>query len=172
MIEQKPWLGKLEAEIARELGQPVSMAAGGERPGAGESLRDTLEIPGARLSLTADGSDVALFLVEARVIEAGQADAEMVRELWSGILASVAGRLGGKAHPGTAEGSRQESAAGATAGLAQPCAMRLGSAGVRMLLLVDAAAETAAAIPAPAQAPAAAPAPPVPVRPVESGWQL
>jgi flagellar motor switch protein FliN len=153
MIEQKPWLGKLEAEIARELGQPVSMAAGGERPGAGESLRDTLEIPGARLSLTADGS--------------GQADAEMVRELWSGILASVAGRLGGKAHPGTAEGSRQESAAGATAGLAQPCAMRLGSAGVRMLLLVDAAAETAAAIPAPAQAPAAAPAPPVPVRPVE-----
>ena len=52
-------------------------------------------------------------------------------------------------------------------GSARPCVLRLGRASVRLLLAVDAAAETGAAIPPPAQAAAATPAPPVPVRPVE-----
>ncbi len=42
-------------------------------------------LPGARLVLAADRDEVAGFLVEARVIEAGQADPETVRELWSGF---------------------------------------------------------------------------------------
>jgi flagellar motor switch protein FliN len=167
MSEQQPWIRKLEAEIARELGQPVALTEGGGGPEGGEILRDTIEIPGATLSLAADGNDVGLFLVEARVIEAGQADAEMVRELWSGILASVAGRMGGKAHPGIAEGSTAASAAGSTEGPARPCALRLGSASVRLRLAVDAAEETGAAIRPPAQAAAAIPAPPVPARPME-----
>ena len=144
MSEQKTWAAKLEAEIARELGQPVSLASGGERPDAGQGLLDTIEIPGVRLSLTADSNDIGAFLVEARVIEAGQADAQMVRELWSGILASVAGRMGGKAHPG-----------GTAEALAEPCGLRLGSASVRMLLAVEEAAETPASARTPAGSPAA-----------------
>jgi flagellar motor switch protein FliN len=164
MSEQKPWVGKLEAEIARELGQPVSLTVGGERPETGQGLRDIIEIPGARLSLTVDGNDVGNFLAEARVIEAGQADAEMVRELWSGILASVAGRMSGKAHPG---GPAEGSAAGSTQGSAEPCALRLGSASMRMLLAVEAAAETGEAIPAPARAATATPGAPAAARPME-----
>jgi flagellar motor switch protein FliN/FliY len=142
MSERKTWVGKLEAEIARELGQPVSLTVGGEPPEAGQGLRDTIEIQGARLRLTADGDDVGAFLAEARVIEAGQADAETVRELWSGILASVAGRMGGKALPGPAAGSGQ----GWAQGMGEPCAMRLGSASVRMLVAAE-AVDTGAVIP-------------------------
>jgi flagellar motor switch protein FliN len=127
------WIGKLEAEIARELGQPVSLALGGEAPEPSVSLTDAMEVPGARLSLSVDAGDAAAFLAEARVIEAGQADAEMVRDLWSGILASVAARLGGKAEPGGAVGDRAS----------KPCALRLGNAILRMSLDLEAAANDA-----------------------------
>ncbi|MGD0365914.1 MAG: FliM/FliN family flagellar motor switch protein [Acidobacteriaceae bacterium] len=125
----RSWLGKLEAEIARELGQPVSLAAQGDAPEASRSLVDRIEVPGARLTLAVDSEDAAGFLAEARVIEAGQADAEMVRELWSGIVASVAARLGGKAGP----------AAPAAEPAGDPCALRLGNAVLRMALDVEAA---------------------------------
>lgn len=125
MNEPGRWMGKLEAEIARELGQPVTLAAGGEAPDPAESLVDAIEAPGARLVLTASGADVAAFLAEARVVEAGQADAEMVRELWSGILASVAGRLGGK------------TGSAASQGAGEPCALRLGNTTLRLLLEVE-----------------------------------
>jgi flagellar motor switch protein FliN/FliY len=120
------WMGKIEAELARELGQPVTVTAGGELPQAARSLRDVLEVPGTRLFLAADQEDVAALLVEGRVVEAGQTDAETVRELWSGILASVASRLGGKtsgAEPGEFP--------------ATPCTLRLGNAVLRLALSVD-----------------------------------
>ena len=91
---------------------------------------DRMEVPGALLTLAVDGEDAAGFLVEARVIEAGQADGEMVRELWSGIVASVAARLGGKAAP---------IATAALEAGAEPCALRLGNAVLRMALDVEAA---------------------------------
>ena len=137
----RSWLGKLEAEIARELGQPVALAAQGDAPEASRSLVDRIEVPGARLTLAVDSEDAAAFLAEARVIEAGQADAEMVRELWSGIVASVAARLGGKAAPIAAE---------ALEATAEPCALRLGNAVLRMALDVE-AAENEAEAPAPAR---------------------
>lgn len=127
------WIGKFEAEIARELGQPVSVTAGGAAPEPAGSLADAIEIPGARLVLAADGEDVAAVLVEGRVVEAGQADAEMVRELWSGILSSVAGRLGGKAVPARpAEGG------------GEACTLRLGNAAMRLSLKVEAVKAEAA----------------------------
>lgn len=135
----RSWLGKLEAEIARELGQPVALAAQGDAPEASRSLADRIEVPGARLTVAVDSEDAAAFLAEARVIEAGQADAEMVRELWSGIVASVAARLGGKAAPIAAE---------ALEATAEPCALRLGNAVLRMALDVE-AAENEAEAPAP-----------------------
>jgi flagellar motor switch protein FliN/FliY len=125
----RSWLGKLEAEIARELGQPVALAAQGDAPEASRSLVDRIEVPGARLTLAVDSEDAAGFLAEARVIEAGQADAEMVRELWSGIVASVAARLGGKAGP----------AAPLAEPAGDPCALCLGSAVLRMAIDVEAA---------------------------------
>jgi flagellar motor switch protein FliN len=119
------WIGKLEAEIGRELGQAVAIARGGEAPDPARSLWDTMEVPCARLVLRADSNDVAGLLTEARVIEAGQADADMVRELWSGILASVATGLGGKASPGeTSEGT------------GEPCALRLDEAVLHLALTV------------------------------------
>lgn len=122
------WLGKLEAEIARELGQTVAVTAGGEAPE--HSLCATLEAPGARLTVAVDRDGLEALLVEGRVIEAGQADAEMLGELWSGILASVAARLGGRV------------AAGAAAELAtEPCVLRLGTATLRMALGVEALQE-------------------------------
>jgi flagellar motor switch protein FliN len=139
-----PWIQKLEAEIARELGQPVTLAAHGDAPKSSRSLHDALEVPGARLLVAADSEDVAAFLAEARVIEAGQADAEMVGELWSGILSSVAARLGGKAGAAPPSGP-----------IGAPCALQLGSARLRMALQVE-QAESERAVPAPA------PAPPVP----------
>ena len=137
------WIARLEAEIARELGQPVSLAAGGEAPEPARSLADRLEVPGVGLTLAADRDDVAALLTEARVIEAGQADAEMVGELWSGILASVAARLGGRA--GVA-------AAGFTG---EPCTLRLGGATMRLALRVESSG--AGAAPEPALPPAARP---------------
>jgi flagellar motor switch protein FliN/FliY len=119
------WIGKLEAEIGRELGQAVAIAPGGEASDPARSLWDTMEVPGARLVLRADSNDVAGLLTEARVIEAGQADADMVRELWSGILASVATGLGGKASPG-----------GTSEGTGEPCALRLGEAVLHLALTV------------------------------------
>ena len=132
MSQREQWFGKFEAEIGQELGQPVTLAAGGEPPAGARSWTDTIQIPGARLTLAADREDVTAFLIEARVIEARQADSEMVRELWSGILASIASRMGGKASPSSAQ-----------APSAEPCGLRLGNAQVRLSLSVEAAAEEA-----------------------------
>jgi flagellar motor switch protein FliN/FliY len=120
------WLGKLQAEIARELGQTVSLDASGEAPQAGRCLADALSVPGARLVLAADRDDIAAFLVEAKVIEAGQADAEMVRELWSGILASVAVGCGGTASPAVAPEKQTK-----------PLTLRLGGAAVRLMAALE-----------------------------------
>ncbi len=121
------WIGKLEAEVARELGQTVTIAAGGQAPGTASSLRDVLHVPGARLVVAVDQEDAAALLVEGKVIEAGQADSEMVRELWSGILTSVAARMGGTR---VAE-SPDRPISGAS------CTLRLGGAIVRMALGVE-----------------------------------
>ncbi|HEX4037147.1 MAG TPA: FliM/FliN family flagellar motor switch protein [Acidobacteriaceae bacterium] len=123
----RPWIGKLEAEIARELGQTVTIAAGGPEPESGRSLGDVLEVPGARLDLAVDAEDAAGLLVEGKVIEAGQADSETVRELWSGILTSVAARLGGR----RVEGAPESASPGAS------CTLRLGAATMRMALRVE-----------------------------------
>jgi flagellar motor switch protein FliN len=149
MSELGPWISRLEAEIGRELGQTVASVPGDAAPDPARSLANTMELPGAHLVLRADRDDVAAFLTEARVIEAGQADAEMVRELWSGILASVATGLGGKASPG----GRSEQAP-------EPWGLRLGEAVLHMGLVLEAAAlpqepeagkvaETAASAPPP-----------------------
>ncbi|MGB7354489.1 MAG: hypothetical protein WBD06_12355, partial [Acidobacteriaceae bacterium] len=95
MNEVGSWIARLEAELARELGQPVSAAAGGELPDPAQSFVDVLEIPGARLVLAAVRENVARLLAEARVIEPESASEEMVGELWTGILGSVAARMGG-----------------------------------------------------------------------------
>ena len=143
------WIAKLEAEIARELGQPVVLAAGGAAPEPGRALTDVLEVPGARLVLAADREDAAAFLAEARVIEAGTADAEMLRDLWSGILASVAARLGGRA----------TAAAAAPDSSAEPFVLRLGTASLRISLAVEAAETPAVAVAPAASAASAASAP-------------
>jgi flagellar motor switch protein FliN len=126
MSDTRTWMEQLQAEIARELGQPITLAEGGEAPEPAESVCDALTLPAARLVLTAASEDVAAFLVEARVVETGQVDAEMVRELWSGILASVAAGLGGKASP-----------AGVEEGAAATWALGLGNARVRLALRVE-----------------------------------
>jgi len=138
------WMGRLEAEIARELGQPVTVVAGGEAPEAATSLCDLLQVPGAHLILAVDAEGLAAVLVEGRLIEAGHADPEVVRELWTGILASVAGRLGGTTGP--ARECRGE-----------PCGLHLGSASVRMALAVE---ETGMAGTAPGRGADATPAEP------------
>jgi flagellar motor switch protein FliN len=99
------WMHRLEQELSRELGQPLTLAAGTEIPEVGAALFNRIVAPGASLHFTADAAGIAALLTEARVIEAGQADAETVRELWTGILASAAAGLGGQASPaaGTAE---------------------------------------------------------------------
>lgn len=139
-----PWLGRLEAELARELGQPVTLAAGGEPPIA--NLWTALELPGARLTLAADAEGLAGVLVEGKLIASGQGDRETVRELWEGILTSVAARLEGRALP--------EEHAGA--GEIAPCTLRLGGASAHLALAVDRAAATvtgAAGLAAAAEAP-------------------
>jgi len=121
------WIGKLEAEVGRELGQRVALAPGGDAPELGGRLTDTMSLPGVRLVVAAEAEGLARLLVEARVIEPGQAATETVRELWSGILASVAAGLGGQASPGgtvTADG--------------EPCVLRLGSVTLRLALGVAA----------------------------------
>jgi flagellar motor switch protein FliN len=118
------WVARLEAEIARELGQPVSLASGGEAPEGARCRTHALEVPGARLVLAFDPEDLAAVLIEGRLIDAGQADPETVAELWSGILASVAARLGGRlaAVPSSLDVS------------AEPCTLRLGSTTMRLAL--------------------------------------
>jgi flagellar motor switch protein FliN len=128
-VSASGWMARLEAEIARELGQPVAISAGGNAPDPGRCRRDALDLPGSRLSLAADADDLAAVLVEGRLIEAGQADAETVSELWTGILASVAARLGGK--PVAAAVTDSD-------GSAEPCTLRLGSATLRMALREEA----------------------------------
>jgi len=143
--ERETWIARLEEEIARELGQPVSLAVGGQAPESGRCLTDTIELPGTRLTLAADRDDVAAVLAEGRVIEAGQADAETVRELWSGILASVAARLGGGIGTSAADAP------------GEPCTLRLGGATMRMALRVTASAVPASPPPPIAEPPAPRP---------------
>jgi flagellar motor switch protein FliN len=131
------WLGRLEAEIARELGQPAAVAAGGDAPDAERCRSDVLDLPGARLVLAADRGDLAGLLVEGRLIDAGQTDDETVAELWTGILASVAARLGGKLGTAAADALSP----------AEPCTLRLGNATLRMALSEEASAEAPPADP-------------------------
>lgn len=119
------WLSRLEAELARELGQLVTLTAGGEPLEAAASLNAVLALPGARLTLAADPQELSGILVEGKVIAAG--DAETVRELWQGILTSVAARLEG----------RLEAAEGAISAEAAPCTLRLGDAAARLMLGVE-----------------------------------
>jgi flagellar motor switch protein FliN/FliY len=132
---REPWISRLETEIAGELGQPVSFTAGDAVPEPARRVADLLEVPGAQLVLITDREDAAGFLAEARVIEAGQADPETVRDLWSGIVASVAARLGGKASP-----------VGAPPEPGEPCVLRLGKASLRMALLVEAREDVASSV--------------------------
>jgi flagellar motor switch protein FliN len=127
-VSASGWRSRLEAEIAREMGQPVTLAAGGETPDAAHCRRDVLEVPGARLVLATDPEDLAALLMEGRLIDAGQADPETVGELWSGILASVAARLGGKT------GAVSSADADISA---EPCTLRLGAATLRLGLGED-----------------------------------
>jgi flagellar motor switch protein FliN len=150
VTEAGRWIGRLETEIARELGQPVTIVAGGEAPEQGRSRLDVLVVPGARLSLSADRDDLEQVLIEGRLIEAGQADAELVAELWTGILASVSARLGGTMGPAT---PGQELSG-------EPCTVRLGNATLRLAIAVEAAAaatQDAAHPPESAAVPVAAP---------------
>lgn len=127
MTEIGSWMARLETELARELGQPVSAAAGGEPPEPARSFLKALELPGARLVLAAGRDEVARLLVEGRVIEPDSADEALVQELWTGILGSVAARMGGSA------GSEE-----ATSGFpAHACRLQLGEATVRMALSVE-----------------------------------
>jgi len=144
----QPWLGTLEAEIGRELGQAVTLTAGGELPQPSRSFADRIEVPGARLLLISDSGDTAAFLAEARVVEAGQLDEGMLRELWSGILASVASRMGGKAIAATAPGPS-----------GSPCVLGLGNAKLRLSLAVESTPAALHSSPAAPPAPVSAPGP-------------
>ncbi|MGB6872415.1 MAG: FliM/FliN family flagellar motor switch protein, partial [Acidobacteriaceae bacterium] len=90
-----------------------------------QSFVDVLEIPGARLVLAAVRENVARLLAEARVIEPESASEEMVGELWTGILGSVAARMGGTTGTGAAPFP------------IHPWQVRLGEATVRMALDVE-----------------------------------
>ena len=138
MNETGAWITRLETEVAREMGQPVTAAPGGEAPDRGRSFVDVLDVPGARLTVAASREDVARLLEEGRVIEPGSADEEMVRELWGGILGSVAARLGG---------TRESGDSAAADFPAHPCRLQLGQATVRMALTVEAREGESAAIP-------------------------
>lgn len=126
MNETGSWIARLETELARELGQPIRAAAGGELPDPAQSFVDVLEMPQARMVLAAVREDIARLLAEGRVIEPDSASEEMIGELWTGILGSVAARMGGTA--GTGE---------ARAFPAHPCRIQLGEATVRMALDVE-----------------------------------
>lgn len=125
MTETGQWLGQLETEIARELGQPVTVQAGGESPEPSGSECRALQLPGARLVLAVDREGLASFLVEARLIE--QPEPETAIELWGGILDSVAARLGGTAGDvAVGEGFPSD-----------PCAIRVGEATIRMAIRIE-----------------------------------
>lgn len=160
MSALQSWIQRLEREMARELGQSLTISPTGGGPEAGESLSDVITAPGARLALSADAGGIEAFLIEARVIEAGQADSAMVRELWSGILASVAAGLGGQASPLSApEGS------------GEPWLLRLGQVSVRLTVTGAAALDAAGTEPAAEVRPCPAiPLPPAPL-PVSPGLQ-
>lgn len=121
------WLSRLEAELARELGQPVTLTAGGESCEPLPSLAAALVVPGARLTLAAVPEEVAGLLVAGRLIAEDQRDADTVRELWTGILASVAARLEGRAETAGASGAAH----------AEPCTLRLGDTSARLMLRVE-----------------------------------
>ncbi|HTX41580.1 MAG TPA: FliM/FliN family flagellar motor switch protein [Acidobacteriaceae bacterium] len=129
------WIARLEAEIARELGQRVSIAGGGQLPEAEGSLGTVLELPEARLALAVDPADLSRIFVAGRLIEEDSATAGTVEELWNGILTSVAARLGGRM--GTPSGTLSSARA------AEPCTLHLADATMRMALLVEAAASVA-----------------------------
>jgi flagellar motor switch protein FliN len=129
MMDTQRWIVQLETEMARALGQSVSVTPGGGLPEAGRAWLYALELPGADLAIIVDSDDLGKFLIEGRLIEEGQADAATVRELWEGILESVSARLGGKMRP-----------VEPNAGVApEPCLMRLGDATLRMALGVESA---------------------------------
>ena len=123
------WIATLEAEIARELGQTISIAAGGELPAAEESLATVLDLPEAQLALAVDPGDLSRIFVAGRLIEEGAADAPTVEDLWTGILTSVAARLGGR---------MEKASAGMAAGsAAQSCTLHLGDTTMRIGLAVE-----------------------------------
>jgi len=146
MTDRSRWMERLEAEIARELGQTVSVTEGGDAPHEETSWCYVLEVDGASLVLAVDREDLAGFLAEGRLIEAGQEDPETVRELWNGILTSAAARLGGKAESGKA----------AREFPAEPGTIRLGEATMRIALAVEGREGRAAGQQA---------------KPVEAAWQ-
>ncbi|HZZ39605.1 MAG TPA: FliM/FliN family flagellar motor switch protein [Acidobacteriaceae bacterium] len=127
MIEIGSWIARFETELARELGQPVSVSPGGEAPEPAHSYVNVLEVAGARMVLAAERNDVAGLLVEGRVIEPDSANEGMVGELWTGILASVAARMGGIAGTDGAGGAEPPFPS-------HPCRVGLGEAMVRMTL--------------------------------------
>jgi flagellar motor switch protein FliN len=148
--ERGLWLSRLEAELARELGQPVTLTAGGEPLEAAGSLNAALALPGARLTLAANAEEVAALLVAGRLVAAGQAEAGAVRELWSGILASVAARLEGRVEPvESAPGEDAEPESGAEPSAEpspEPCTLRLGDASARVMLGVEKTEDASAAV--------------------------
>ncbi|HEX4005948.1 MAG TPA: FliM/FliN family flagellar motor switch protein [Acidobacteriaceae bacterium] len=129
MMDAGQWIAQLEAEIARELGQPVTAALGGAPPDPQNACWINIELSAGGIALGADSADLADFLVEGRLIDRAQADDATVRELWRGILESVAARLGGRLSPG-GDPPRAASA---------PCTLRMGEAAVRMALAAGAA---------------------------------
>ncbi|HEY6448822.1 MAG TPA: FliM/FliN family flagellar motor switch protein [Acidobacteriaceae bacterium] len=135
MSEVTRWVVELATEVGRELGQAVTGEAGGSAPERADSLVDRLEVRGARLVLAASRSELSKFLVEARLMDAGQADGATVEELWRGILSSVAGRLGGSAAPAEQDAVFPS----------DPCFLRLGGAILPMVLAATADRASAAA---------------------------
>jgi flagellar motor switch protein FliN/FliY len=135
--ERSLWASRLEAELARELGQPVTLTVGGEPPEAVPALSAALVLPGARITLAAHPEEIAGILVAGRVIAADEGDAPTVGELWNGILASVAARLQG----------RLEAAQGT--GASAPYSLRLGEAAARLSLTVESTQEAPDPAPAP-----------------------
>ena len=116
------WMARLEAEIARELGQSIGLRSGGALPDSATGIAGCLDVPDGHFVVVVDPEDLAGFMVEARLIEAGQADSATVEELWTGILRSVAARLGGSLRSGQSSISVQ----------IEPCLLQLGSATVRV----------------------------------------
>lgn len=133
MTDTTQWMQTLQTELTRELGQPVTVAAGGTGASGAGVLANTLVLPQARLLVQASVGELAGLLIEGRVLDAGQADPEIANELWTGMLSSIAERLGGRI------------AAGEPMGIpAQACIVGLGSAAMNLSFAV---AETAGQAP-------------------------